>query len=175
MLFKRALYTYYFTANILTFSIFFNFFEYGNNKTWKQAIPWEPRTPDQVFLDKFLGNFTCSCVQWTSFFRKFSFTSFICSWVVCTTGQVFLDDDARSEQWRNAQFIVQFPLLAVNTNNCSCLKAGVTNFWITLLVKEKLSVNLWCTHEKIKLLTCQGKLGRWLDLALHSAWLAKLS
>ena len=25
------------------------------------------RTHDQVFLDKFLGSFTCSCVQWTSF------------------------------------------------------------------------------------------------------------
>ena len=86
------------------------------------------------------------------FSRKFSFTSFICSWVVCTTGQVFLNDDVRSEQWRNAKFIVQFSLPAVHTNNFSFLKPGMISFWTRLLVKENLSVNLYCAHEKIKLL-----------------------
>ena len=32
-----------------------------------KTLTLKPRTDDQVFLDKFLGSFTCSCVQWTSF------------------------------------------------------------------------------------------------------------
>ena len=70
------------------------------------------RTHNQFFLDKFLGSFTCSCVQWTGFPRTFSSTSFICSCVRPDKSSLTLK---MSEQWRNVQFLVQFSLPAVYT------------------------------------------------------------
>ena len=52
-----------------------------------------PRTDDQVFLDKFFGSFTCSYVQWTSFFPQVFPYKFY--FLVCTAGQVFLDGNDR--------------------------------------------------------------------------------
>ena len=40
------------------------------------------RTHNKVFLDKFLGSFTCSCVQWTSFFPQLFLDKFCL--IVCT-------------------------------------------------------------------------------------------
>ena len=49
--------------------------ESGRRFIWESQIQkivliltLKPRTDDQVFLDKFLGSFPCSCVRWTSFF-----------------------------------------------------------------------------------------------------------
>ena len=50
---------------------------FAMKRAWKVLI--KPRTADdQVFLDKFLGSFPCSCVRGTSFFfQQFSLTSLI--------------------------------------------------------------------------------------------------
>ena len=74
---------------------------------------------------------------------KFFLTSFICS---C------LRLDKFSLQWRNAQFLAQFRAghSRHTHNSFTCSKSGMTSFWTSFLVMEKL-VNLCCTHEQIKL------------------------
>ena len=64
--------------------------EIVNRKHFSSFDTVKPCTQVHVFLDKFLGSFTCSCVQWTScFFRRFCLTSFICSCVQIFLWQIF--------------------------------------------------------------------------------------
>ena len=118
----------------------------------------KPTTHDQVFLDKFLVSFTCSCVQWTSFSHNLIFLDKFCL-LVCRTGQVFLDDDVRTFAWMDKVF------LAGRTHRTIFFveKVAWPAFEPRLLFNGKLQCQfMLCTraNKTCQGKICQGKLGR---------------
>ena len=119
------------------------------------------RTYDQVFLDKFFGSFTSSCVQWTGFSpASFPFTLYL---LVCTAGQVLSGPYTRpSFPWQVFPWqvfswqvfpwqVFEFPWQVFPWQVLFARVHGLwTSFWTTLFVRGNKLVNFcwdaWNTY-----------------------------
>ena len=112
----------------------------------------KPRTCDQVFLDKFLGNFTCSCVQRTRFFPQVFLNK--CYLPVCTTGQIFLGGNSTNvktgELFHDVDFnyLSSFPSRPYTHEQVFLVQKLV---WSAFQEDSLLRKNVSRTHKRMKL------------------------